>query len=131
MYCVVCTEFCNHVIKLTMNVFTDEDELRRYEILKEESYDILEEKEKAKNVISNALASKAHADLYLAQANLESSDREREKRINQAYRLYNIANIRITESEDFSAYDRMQTQADDLLYNNLDNSPKVTVMSPA
>src|SRR5690625_6894674 len=87
MYCVVCTEFCNHVIKLTMNVFTDEDELRRYEILKEESYDILEEKEKAKNVISNALASKAHADLYLAQANLESSDREREKRINQAYRL--------------------------------------------
>src|SRR5690625_314297 len=124
-------ENCLHFIEQATNGVTDEDELRRAAILKAESYDILEEKEKAKNVISNALASKAHADLYLAQANLESSDREREKRINQAYRLYNIANIRITESEDFSAYDRMQTQADDLLYNNLDNSPKVTVIIPA
>ncbi|MBP2257427.1 glycosyltransferase [Virgibacillus alimentarius] len=123
---------CLTYIEQATKSVKDEDELRRAAVLKAESYKMLGEAEEAKRVLTHALSLKAHPDLYLAQANLATSLDERKKRINQVYEFYSTAPITIAKADGvLSAYDRIETQMDGLLYNNLDDAPKVSVIIPA
>src|SRR5690625_6426892 len=86
----------------------NKDFQRRAAILKKKSYDIMGIVKEAKDVISHALASEIHADLYLAAANLESSYAERIKRINQALALYSINQLD-TNKTAHTSYDSLCT----------------------
>ena len=108
----------------------DQGDLRRAAILKAESYDLLGEKKEARHVLSHALASKKHADLYLAQASLASTDKNKMKWINLAYDLYQTTGITINENVTSTIYDSMQAKIDGLTYNNIADSPRVSVIIP-
>lgn len=108
----------------------DKELLRKVSILKAESYHILGKIEEAKHVISHALASKSHADLYLAAANLESSPSKKIKWINKLYEYYNITPILFDTRDNLSLYDRLHTRKDPFTSKDK-NLSKVSVIIPA
>src|SRR5699024_8862164 len=81
--------------------------LRRAAILEAESLHILGQTEEAKSVIENALASKMHADLYLAMASLEDDITESMKWMNQALSLTDEDPITLNQDNSKDAYDRL------------------------
>lgn len=112
----------------------NQDFLRRSAILEAESYDILGKVIEAKHVISHALVSTTHADLYLAAANLESTFPERIKWINQALSLYGMAQLKTDLMTGETTYDSLHTinpknRKDVAPVQN--GKPKVSVIIPA
>ncbi|MED3655568.1 glycosyltransferase [Heyndrickxia sporothermodurans] len=122
-------EFVNKAIKGEK----DRSFLRKSAIVKAECYDILNRKKEAEFVISEALVSQKHADLYLARANLESSYTERIKWINKALELYDITPLEIKDAKNCSAYDCLCTVAQHEKKNDIlwKETPKVTIIIPA
>lgn len=123
-------ENCLVIIEQALTEKKDVDDLRRAAILKAESLDILGEQEEAERVLAHASASKLHADLYLAQSNLETSYKQRVEWINKIYDMHQIARIACSTDDNFSPYDQMIAVKDGLVFNNLEESPKVSVIIP-
>lgn len=107
----------------------DKELLRRAAVLKAESYEILGELTRGKQVISDALVLEEHADLYLAAANLETSIEAKVDWINKAFDMYNTLNITLEQRLDSYPYDRIGTI--DLKETVGPQDHKVTVIVPA
>lgn len=123
-------EKCIEIIEQALTVGKDEDDLRRSAILKAESSDILGEQKEAERVLAHASASKIHADLYLAQANLETSFRQRIRWINKIYDMHQITTVTCSPNDNLSPYDQLMAETNGLVFNNLENAPKVSVIIP-
>ena len=125
-------EKCLSLLSVATKGEKNRDFLRRSAILKAESYAILNEEEKAREVISQALASHVHADLYLAAANLESAYEERLKWINKALALYDMEQLQEIEPGNLTAYDNLSTLNQTKAQVDIQkNQPKVTIIIPA
>lgn len=105
------------------------DQRRRIAIIKAESYELLGQRENAKQVINSMLQEQKHPDLYLALANLENEMEERISFINQVMDLYGLARITIDKDEQGNYhYDGLKTSP---LPKSVHESPKVSVILPA
>ncbi|UOE93825.1 glycosyltransferase [Alkalihalobacillus sp. LMS39] len=105
------------------------DKLRRIAIIEAECYGILEDKDRAKQIIQAALKDQKHIDLYLALANIENSIEERIKWINKGLDLFNISNLLVKENDSLPPYDRL-TAKNNTSTNEQVDSAKVTVIIP-
>jgi len=123
-------EKCLAFLSQAMKGEKNKDFQRRAAILEAESYDIMGMVKEAKDVISHALASEIHADLYLAAANLESSYAERIKRINQALALYSINQLD-TNKTAHTSYDSLCTTYQEKEQDPAYDQPRVSVIIPA
>jgi glycosyltransferase involved in cell wall biosynthesis len=111
----------------------DPVKLRQAAIMKAESLDIRGETARAKEEMSNILASEQHPDLYLAASNLEGSLPERLSWINKMYRYYDLSELSLEEREgDKPAYDRLIVDKVKVPseWGKLKSNPKVTVIMP-
>jgi glycosyltransferase involved in cell wall biosynthesis len=123
-----CLEFLSIATKGEKN----RDFLRRSVILEVESYAILNEVEKAQEVIAKALASHVHADLYLAAANLETTDEERLKWINKALALYDMEQLQEINPDKLTPYDGLTTSNQTKVQQGVQpDQPKVTIIIPS
>ena len=122
-----CLTFLSQAEKRVKN----RDFLRRLAILKAESYDIIGRVTEAKDVISHALASQKHADLYLARANLETSFTERVKWMNKALKLYGIQELDRHAVIGKTCYDRLRTKNQKNVELIDNTKEKVTIIVPA
>ncbi|WP_404455566.1 glycosyltransferase family 2 protein [Oceanobacillus kapialis] len=105
------------------------DQRRRIAIIKAESYELLGQRENAKQVINSMLQEQKHPDLYLALANLENEMEKRISFINQVMDMYGLARITIDKDEQGNYhYDGLQTSP---LPKSVHESPKVSVILPA
>lgn len=109
----------------------DPQRLRKAVVVETECLGILGDKEEAKQVITRALESCAHSDLYLAAANLESSVPRRLEWINRALRFHGISEITVNPSKGGTLYDSLipAPATGRKEYNGY--HPKVTVIIPA
>ncbi|WP_236939117.1 glycosyltransferase [Evansella clarkii] len=127
-------EKCLEFIKEAIKGEEDKDVLRRAVILTAESFKILGKKEEAKRVLSHALASKKHDDLYLALASLEELPADKAKWINYVYENHGNATVSFGQEQnnDISLYDQMETLTKEVNINKSDDleATKVTVIIP-
>lgn len=123
---------CLKLIPKALEGEEDPNQVRKLKILEVESHEILGNLEKAKDVVSKAIANNgAHTDLYLSAANLETNIYEKLKWINKALEHYNISKISVIPSERRSLYDCLIVDKKQLRYINDSNGlPKVTVIIP-
>lgn len=103
--------------------------LRKAAIIKAECLELLNKLEEAKDVISHALVSNKHADLYLAAANLESSITEKEKWLNTIFDQYQIENIEIMTDKP-TIYDGLKARINRTSDDVQVPLPKVSVIIP-
>lgn len=104
--------------------------LRRAAILEVESLYILGKVKKAKRIIKMALASKTHADLYLAMANLEQDIDDRLEWINKAFALTGEDTVALHPQNSKDAYDCLYVPNHHSQLENQEKSTKVTVIIP-
>src|SRR5690625_1281306 len=123
-------EKCLAFLSQAMKGEKNKDFQRRAAILEAESYDIMGMVKEAKDVISHALASEIHADLYLAAANLESSYAERIKRINQALAPYSMKQLD-TNKTAHTSYDSLCTTYQEKEQDPAYDQARVSVIIPA
>lgn len=110
---------------------TDElnlDQLRRIAILEAESYELLEQFDKGRAVLEQALKRGSHPDLYLARANLEEDISERMDWINRAFSLYDLSPIAFRTKEGKITYDDLQMQGSG---KKITEGPLVSIVLPA
>src|SRR5699024_10536782 len=122
---------CLSFIPVLTKDVKDADDLRKAAILQAESLAILGEKEEARQILLHQLTTAVHVDVFLALANLSSSNQERDRWINKVYDLYDITTIHVKDNKASSAYDQLNATMEGLMYDNLEDSPKVTVIIPA
>ncbi|MDT8860340.1 glycosyltransferase [Alkalihalobacillus sp. MEB130] len=120
---------CLRLIELAVRNENDPVYLRRAVIMKAESHQQLGEVEVAKNLVSDALKEGAHADLYLARANLETTLEERIKWINKTLELYATSDVSYERSTTLHPYDGLTSLVN--MKKSIEFSqPKVTVIMP-
>jgi glycosyltransferase involved in cell wall biosynthesis len=101
---------------------------RQIAIMRAECYQKLGQLQDARRVIQEALERGIHADLYLAAANLEGSEKEKLKWINMVYQHYGASMVRLDELSENSIYDRLKPDGP---IQTIQQTPKVTVIIPA
>ncbi|WP_042221488.1 glycosyltransferase family 2 protein [Oceanobacillus manasiensis] len=107
----------------------DADQRRRIAIIKAECYEVLGQREDAKEAINGMLHVQTHPDLYLALANLENDIDERIQYINKVMEMYKLAPITIEPDQGgHYTYDGLKTHP---LPRGVEESPKVSVILPA
>jgi glycosyltransferase involved in cell wall biosynthesis len=82
---------------------------RQVAILEAECQEMLGNMDAARGAISRALASESHADLFLANANLETSALAKVEWINRALGLYDTSPISLDESSGRSLFDSLES----------------------
>jgi glycosyltransferase involved in cell wall biosynthesis len=120
---------CLELLPVAVKGKRDREFLRRVAIIEAECYDILGQVDKGKAIISEATKLKPHADLYLAQANLEKSMPRRMKAINQALQLYKIAEVSLDRSKSGVIYDCLHVATSNDI--SFEKQPKVSIIIPA
>lgn len=124
---------CLKVLSDAVKGEKDPNRLRKATVVSAECFDLLGKKEEAKRVVARALESDAHADLYLAAANLESSITERLKWINKAFRIHGISELSELNLGKGAPYDELvsATVKQKTPRNHTNRQPKVSVIIPA
>jgi glycosyltransferase involved in cell wall biosynthesis len=89
----------------------DPTRLRQAALLAAESHATLGDVERGRQVIEDALRSGLHVDLLFAAANLEAAAPDRIPWINQAFRLYGLAEICLDEPAGGAPLDRLSVVA--------------------
>lgn len=103
-------------------------ELRRREaILRAECHAVLGNIKAGRSEVAKALAQTAHADLFLAAANLSTNPSERIAHINRALALYKLPCVALQSEGNESIYDAL-TVTESL---PTANGPKISVIIPA
>ncbi len=101
------------------------DQQRRIAIIKAELLDEVGEREKARQVLLDALNVAEHADIYLALANLEADIEDRFVYINKAFSLYHLDNIATDETGQYDGLYTIKT------HENIQDEPLISVIIPA
>ncbi|WP_096190304.1 glycosyltransferase family 2 protein [Evansella halocellulosilytica] len=105
--------------------------LKQAAIMRAECYDILGEIDKAKKELAKLSKEEAHADVYLAAANLETSLEDRLSWINQVMKLNKLSEITIkSTSEELPVYDCLTSSPSSDENKDLASQPKVSVIMP-
>lgn len=105
----------------------DRDQLRRIAIMEAECYGKINEHEKARQAIQQALENDLHPDLYLALANIETDIERRLHWLNKVYAYYELQPITFS-SLDHPTYDHLQMKEQAI---KVKKNQKVTVLLPA
>lgn len=112
-------------VQVAKETITDVDILREMSIVEAECYVTIGDSDVAAEILHEALNKSSHPDLYLALANTETDVQQKVAWINQAYALYDVAGITLTDDErDYDAL-AMQEAA------TFVDGPKVSVILPA
>lgn len=104
------------------------DQLRRRTILKVENLHLLGHTQEAKKTLKQTLSSQQHPDLYLAYANLELTSEDKLNWINKALDCYQINAVYLSDQEQFTVYDQLQSTGHTIATEQL--TAKVTVIIP-
>lgn len=105
-----------------------EGDHRRWEaVLRAECHATLGDLTTAQAILTSALRIERHADLHLAEANLQSDPRDRLARVNDALGLYNLPQLSLLQDDGRELYDRLRVA------RRLQSAqgPKITVIVPA
>ncbi|OLO42337.1 glycosyl transferase family A [Alkalihalophilus pseudofirmus] len=122
---------CLQFLEVATTDEKDQDILRRATILRAESYEILGEFDKGKQILSDALTIKSHPDLYLAAANLETSPEKRLEWANKALALYDVPALTFHRKDAPSDYDRLKADSGQEAEKTSSNhEPKVSIIIP-
>src|SRR5699024_2601673 len=108
----------------------DTDFLRRATILKVEAYTFLQDREKGMHILRPLLEKDTHPDLYLAAANLASSNKERIKWMNKALEVTQIDPISLEKYKSLIPYDCLTCDSTRPHQEGIPDQPKVTVIVP-
>ncbi|MFD1064447.1 glycosyltransferase family 2 protein [Oceanobacillus locisalsi] len=101
------------------------DQQRRIAIIKAELLDAIGKREDAWHVLTEALNTGEHADIYLGLANLEAAITDRFVYMNKAFSLYNLDNIATDETGQYDGLHTLKTQDD------THDGPLISVIIPA
>ncbi|WP_080872487.1 glycosyltransferase family 2 protein [Oceanobacillus timonensis] len=101
------------------------DQQRRIAIIKAELLDAIGRREEASQVLTDALQTGEHADIYLALANLETAITDRFVYMNKAFSLYNLDNIATDATGQYDGLHTLKTQDDTT------DGPLISVIIPA
>ncbi|MBM7095811.1 glycosyltransferase [Bacillus sp. H-16] len=129
-YSVEGAKKCLRFIDVAIKSDRDKSNLRRAAILKAESYNLLGESGKAKQLIEQALSLSKHPDLYLAAASLEGDASKRIDWINKALEKHDYTEIFLKEGKGKTLYDRIGSKAGQAEIT-ASVQPRVTVVVPA
>jgi glycosyltransferase involved in cell wall biosynthesis len=103
---------------------------RQIAIMEAECQEILGNKETAREAILRALASELHADLFLANANLETSPSAKVGWINKALQLHGIAEVSLDDSTSRPLLDCLKPGEAPRERAEKSSVPKVSVIMP-
>lgn len=106
----------------------NKDQLRRLALLEAESYLLLDEREKAKNLLLERLNEDKHPDIYFGLANTEPTLPKRLEWINKVFLHYNLEEITFQTLTEKTTYDELQIQS---VPRKVTDGPKVSIILPA
>lgn len=115
-------------VDVAMKKQKDPTFLRQATILKVEAYTFLQELEKGMKELKPFLEKDIHPDIYLAAANLSSSNKERIQWINKALALTDIAPVHLKKDKSLIPYDCLECELASSI--DIEHQPKVTVIVP-
>jgi hypothetical protein len=108
----------------------DPVQLRRAAIIEAECQEVLGNIEAAKLAISRVLASNPHADLFLANANLEASASAQIEWVNRALELYGLHKVAYDASTGLPLLDSLRPGQDKQQRVSVSSDTKVSVIMP-
>jgi glycosyltransferase involved in cell wall biosynthesis len=100
---------------------------RRIAVIRAEAYDRLGERERARQVLTEALSARPHADLFLGMSRLHAEPPRRLEWANRALTLHNLSRIAFADCGDKPLYDRLLGQQGQLA----PSMEKVSIIIPA
>lgn len=121
---------CLEFLPAALQGENDPVRLRQAAIIEAECHDVLGEVEAARQTVSCALASEAHADLFLAHASLEATAPARIEWINKALKLHGISEITYDFSADKSLFDFLKLAQDPVARAEASSDAKVSIIIP-
>ncbi|WP_374724689.1 glycosyltransferase [Calidifontibacillus erzurumensis] len=122
-------ELCLQWLPIALKGEKDEEIIRRAAIIEAECLERIGKADKGMQIIKQALQKGAHADLYLAAANLETSVEKKVEWINRALTLYGLAPISIHSEKRPTLYDRLIAEGSHKGQSAAD-LPKVSIIIP-
>ncbi|NIK11816.1 glycosyltransferase family 2 protein [Alkalibacillus almallahensis] len=105
------------------------DDLRKVAILMSECLDILDEQDRANEILDRVLSYQEHPDLYLAKSNLMSNIDEKIVWINKAYKHYDLEPITFRNTENEVSYEQLDMKNPSIPSKNTD--VKVSIILPS